>query len=423
MARIAVITTGLTGILHASFELISRLQTLGHEVVYLCPQDIEDRLKGLGITYVQIPEIQFEIHGKNAFKKARKQIEHTENLLKTLEIETALIDEELHELIFTALKLNIEVRLLSQFFCHQKRPNLPPLRSSLIPGKPLGYRYWQIELNWLFVKSKIFTRALLNRLQGKSYRRILILKLAREAGLRRGALTYRNFPSPFIHTALPVYSITLAELEFPHKSPANLHYIGPMVDSSRAISQADKNEEFWTDLDLKESEKKLIYCSVSTLNEGDLSFIRKVIEAVNKEPNWILIISLGGKIETSEFKEVPENVRILSWVPQLEVLKKADCSINHGGIHTINECLHFKVPMLVYSGKKYDQDGNAARINYHGIGLRGDKDKDSVDLIQNNIKTILTSDSFKEKLEMFHNFYSAYIEKDLSSMLEDNSQN
>ena len=419
MAHIAIITTGLTGILNASFELMKRIEALGHVVTCLCPIDVAEKVQSQGFKYIQLPELHFHISDKKQLRQAELNLAEYENILKNLSPDQALIDEELHELIFISLKLQIEVKLLSQFFCHQRVIGLPPLRSTVIPNQSIGGSSLGIQLAWLYIKLKVFRRLWLNKFRRKSFRRSLLLKLAKNSGLSRQGLAARNFPSVFIHTKLPVLSMTLEELEFPYTPPGNLNYIGPMVNDGRRFKSMDDPGVLAPVLELskKDPGKKLIYCSVSSLTMGDQNFIRRVIEAVSLENDWLLVISLGGKLDSSDFKPLPSNVHLYSWVPQLEVLKAADCSINHGGIHTIHECIHFKVPMIVYSGKQHDQNGNAARIAYHGLGLRGDKDKDDNDEIRTKIEHILKKTSYKEKIRKVHTVYEEYQKKDLSSFL------
>jgi UDP:flavonoid glycosyltransferase YjiC (YdhE family) len=104
-------------------------------------------------------------------------------------------------------------------------------------------------------------------------------------------------------------------------------------------------------------------------------------------------------MDVSSFASVPKNVIIRKRMPQIFVLSQADCSINHGGIHTINECIHFGVPVLVYSGKRSDQNGCAARVHFHEVGIRGDKDKDDVKSISSKIHDILTQDKYVDNIE------------------------
>jgi len=59
--------------------------------------------------------------------------------------------------------------------------------------------------------------------------------------------------------------------------------------------------------------------------------------------------------------------------------------------------------MLVYSGKKYDQNGCMARIHYHKLGLQGDKEQDDVATIRQKIITVFDNPNFKERIiQMSH---------------------
>lgn len=432
MPHVAIITSGLVGITNASLKLVAKLETEGYKITYLCPIDVKEKIEKNDIDYIQLPEINFDFsflepkgflyhitHLKKQYSESIRQLnfEVYEKTLSDLKPDLVLIDEELHELIFSSIKLNIPVKLISQFFCSRMRYNLPPLRSSIVPKKGFKGSTLGILYAWLFLKLKIFGRAYLNKATLKNSRRSILKKYARNIGISRNSLISRNFPSVFIHRDLPILSMTLPELEFPHTKPKNLSYMGPMVldSNSKGLKISEKLK---TIIESKTNlKKKLIYCSITTMVEtGDTSFVEKVIEAVKSERNWELIISLGGKLDSNTFNNLPNNVHVFKWVPQLYLLSKIDCSINHGGIHTINECISNKVPMLIYSGKKYDQNGNAARIAYHGLGLMGDKDLDSSEIINSKIRNILKN-NFHIKLKSIHAIYKSYDTKKISSYL------
>ena len=59
MAKIICITSGLTGILYASFELVHQLEAAGHQVVYACPRSVGEAVEANDITYEQLPETNF----------------------------------------------------------------------------------------------------------------------------------------------------------------------------------------------------------------------------------------------------------------------------------------------------------------------------------------------------------------------------
>ena len=146
MAHIACITTGLTGMLNASFELVARLQKAGHQVTYLCPWEVESAVKAQGFAYIQLPKVNFNPGPKPTSKlekywkspsKFSKDIQkgisnlnmepYTQVLLD-LNPDLVILDMELHEHIMTTYGLNIPMVLLSQWFSVWKRPNLPPSR-------------------------------------------------------------------------------------------------------------------------------------------------------------------------------------------------------------------------------------------------------------------------------------------------------
>ena len=170
-------------------------------------------------------------------------------------------------------------------------------------------------------------------------------------------------------------------------------------------------------LEKQKTGKKLIYFSASSLLLTEISFINRILKAVEDNDNWLVIISLGGKLSPENFKP-QQNSYLLSWAPQLKILEYADCCITHAGANSLNECIHYQVPMLAYSGKKFDQNGNAARIHYHKLGLMRDKDKDSSKEIRDSINKILDDDSFKNNLKNFNDIYKKYQQNNFSKLLK-----
>ncbi len=430
MAKIICITTGLTGILNASYELVSRLKEAGHEVSYASPRKIKNRVEAEGIKFTQLPEIKEDASPtipsfQKPFRKIKRFLYKIQNAkqrrLATLEKtvpnefvtmllrekpDLVIIDIELHEYIFKAFSEGQKFILLSQWFSLWRRKGLPYLLHDTIPqqgwkGSTLAlemtWRKIKLQRWWIFMRKKILSVG--------TDRRSILLELARQERFSRNYISENYWPGPFTYSKLPVMSLTPLEMEFPHEPRPNLFYVGPMVYEKRK-EQQPKSKLNYTIEEVFEYRKKikgrLLYCSVSTLSKGDEFFIKKIIQAVKHKKNWVLIIGMGGLIGEEMFEKLPGNVFPFSYVPQLKVLKEADISINHGGIHTINECIHFKVPMLVYSGKRSDQNGCAARVDYHGLGIMADKDKDSPTEIRNKINEVLINNSFSQKVEEMH---------------------
>lgn len=442
MAHIALVTGLLTGRINSSFELSSRLQKEGHSITYLCQPQSRKRIEENGFTCYPVSEItfnyqdprrsigtswvsKFKFHFKNinnhyAYGKKILKLEEHKEVLRQVNPDLVLIDTEIHDFIFTALELKIPVRLLTTWFSDTISLQSPSIRTDVIPGKGFNGTKLGIFLSWFKMRMKVHGRVLIDKLTFQNYRRWMFKKYAKEIGYDTTGLLLNTLPPLYSFTKLPIILMTMSELEFPHKLAKNISYAGPMVYQKREIidENTKENQRLKAIFELKEREnKKLIYCSVSSFVKGDVTLLKKVISAVTNEKNWLLIITLGGNITAELLEPVPSNVFLFSWAPQLKILANTDCSINHAGNNTINECLHFSVPMLVYSGKRFDQNGSAARVAYHGMGIRGDKDVDDSRTINKNIFRILNEPSFKSKMTKMNIVYQQYRERELTPLL------
>jgi UDP:flavonoid glycosyltransferase YjiC (YdhE family) len=66
-------------------------------------------------------------------------------------------------------------------------------------------------------------------------------------------------------------------------------------------------------------------------------------------------------------------------------------------MNSILESSVLGVPMLVFPlNKEWDQNGNAARVVFHGIGLMGDMKNNTQTQIKNQIEALLNDSKFKE---------------------------
>jgi zeaxanthin glucosyltransferase len=120
--------------------------------------------------------------------------------------------------------------------------------------------------------------------------------------------------------------------------------------------------------------KKIIYVSLGSQVYLYLEQARKVINLIIRcisQPelsDYGLIVSLGGFFEEKEFGITPPSVKLLRWVPQIEVLKHVTLAICHGGLGSIKELITQAIPMLIIPFGR-DQLDNAQRVKHHGVGL------------------------------------------------------
>jgi UDP:flavonoid glycosyltransferase YjiC (YdhE family) len=72
--------------------------------------------------------------------------------------------------------------------------------------------------------------------------------------------------------------------------------------------------------------------------------------------------------------------------------------ITHGGMNSITECILAGVPMVVFPGTtQIDQAGNAARVAWHQLGLKGGMMQDSSARIRSYIDHVLADDRYRQR--------------------------
>jgi MGT family glycosyltransferase len=146
------------------------------------------------------------------------------------------------------------------------------------------------------------------------------------------------------------------EFEILGEKPAGLHYTGPFVHSE----QRPEIEFPWERLD----GRPLIYASMGTLQNGSEAIFRTIAEAC-AGLDLQLLISLGGGLDPARLGKLAGNPLVVSYAPQLEILKRATLVITHAGLNTVLESLCEGVP-LVAVPLANDQPGVAARVKARG---------------------------------------------------------
>lgn len=92
-------------------------------------------------------------------------------------------------------------------------------------------------------------------------------------------------------------------------------------------------------------ERKVIYISLGSINTDFVEFYKTCIAAFENE-DYYVFMSIGKKFDISRLGEIPSNFNVESFLPQLEILKRADVFITHTGFNSVSEALYFGVPML-----------------------------------------------------------------------------
>lgn len=100
-------------------------------------------------------------------------------------------------------------------------------------------------------------------------------------------------------------------------------------------------------------------------------FYRECVRAFGDLPGWHVVLQIGQFVDESELGEVPANVEVHNWVPQLAVLRQADAFITHAGAGGSQEGLATGTPMVAVP-QAVDQFGNADMLVSLGVARRID---------------------------------------------------
>lgn len=207
-----------------------------------------------------------------------------------------------------------------------------------------------------------------------------------------------------------VPELLLAPLEFelsPDIRKPHQHYLGLCQLEERQDTELDESfAEQWPELLANRPPgEKWIYCSFGTFHEGAdatlLRFVTNLLDVVREWPTVRLICSVNKYlIETLRARDlIPANAHFFSRVPQLRVLAEADLFITHGGFGSIKESIHYGVPMLVYPlDPMYDQVGNALKVEYHGLGLRGLFAHERVEELRRKMTKLLEEEAYHKNV-------------------------
>ena len=155
--------------------------------------------------------------------------------------------------------------------------------------------------------------------------------------------------------------LTSPSLELPGGPlPPNVRYTGPVL--------ADPCwTEPWAGPWPSGQQDPLVLLSLSTTFQNQGAVLQRAIEALGRLPVRGLV-TLGPALKMEDFT-APPNVVICASAPHSQILPFADLMITHGGHGSVVRALAHSVPLVcVPMGR--DQNDIAARVVYHGAGVR-----------------------------------------------------
>lgn len=396
------------GHLLPTFALARSLLSQGYRVRYLATADCECILRGQGFDFIplfpdlyppglaaaQRRSLQEARSMGETLKALRAIADHTRQVLDCWLNGTA--DRVLAELApdlvivyalrplfaLTAYKLGIPALLVSGILSNARQPGVPPITSPLVPTGTWGSRL-RIALEW---RRTLTARAVRERLMSwagikEPYERTLRL-LAEQAGFPPERILWDTALAPTVR--MPELVLCPEAFDFPHPEAPELYFAEPSIDVERSQPAFP-----WERLD---PSRELIYCALGSQvhrSPAASRILRTVLEAVQGREDWQLVMATSEDPERLALPAASASTILVKTAPQLDLLARARVMITHGGTGSLRESIFFGVPMIALAHMR-DHVGNAARVVYHGLGVREDPRTVTAEQLARDIERLLT---------------------------------
>jgi MGT family glycosyltransferase len=175
--------------------------------------------------------------------------------------------------------------------------------------------------------------------------------------------------------------LTSPAFDFPARLPANVEYVGPQVDPPVPTSAW---ESPWSSTD----DRPLVVVGLSTTHQAQDPLLERIVAAVATLPVRALVTTGGATLQSTP----PPNVHVTRFVPHADVLPQAAAVVTHAGLGTVHAALAHGLPLVCLPIGR-DQPDNAARVKWHGAGLRLTP-KSSPAAIRGAVESVLGNPAF-----------------------------
>ncbi len=162
-------------------------------------------------------------------------------------------------------------------------------------------------------------------------------------------------------------------------------FVGPSILPSVVDYEAD--------LPLKQlEERQTLYISMGTAFTR-AQFFKTCLNTFTNT-SWLVVMATWKDLG---FTNLPSNFIVRPLVPQLEVLKRANVYITHGGMGSVMGALWYGVPLVVVP-QMPEQALLAARVAELGLGIRLDPPDAKPEALRDAVNTVHTDPAYRNRI-------------------------
>lgn len=147
-----------------------------------------------------------------------------------------------------------------------------------------------------------------------------------------------------------------------------------------------------------EAAEKVALVSLGSAFTRQPAFYRECVRAFAGLPGWHLVLQVGRHVEPGELGDIPPNVEVHDWVPQLAILKQADLFVTHAGAGGSQEGLATATPMIAVP-QAVDQFGNADMLQSLGVARHIPTDEATAETLRDTALTLTTDPEVAQRLK------------------------
>ena len=343
------------------------LVDLGHSVSVVATGDIEAQIQAAGLSFHR--DLVGAAEAPPSGRELVEFIEKRENMVQFLEIGFIQMAEK-------------QVSAYAEFFA-QAKPDLliiDPMNYAAILAAEVR------NIPWVGVSSSL-TSVLPDNLRSEILALVDLLRPRRAELFAKFGIKAR-FRA--VDCLSPNLNISFSSEAFVGQPVDNVELVGPALPVRARGDRAEHLRDSPTD-------RPVVYASFGSQLYHQPKLFRKIIEA-GRLAGVFLILSIGDLIDLPEWETEPENCQFYQYAPQLNVLRKANLFITHGGANSVAESLHANVPMLI-SPMCNDQEHQAYFVERAGVGRTIDLRTQSASELAIAIGEVLFDVSIQNKLK------------------------
>jgi len=164
-------------------------------------------------------------------------------------------------------------------------------------------------------------------------------------------------------------------------------FVGPSI--------AERDETLDVSLDFCAG--PLVYISLGTIVNINVAFYRHCFEAFG-DTHKRVVLSAGADTDLGSLGALPENFLVRNYVPQLEILKRADLFITHGGMNSVSEGLWYGVPLVVIP-QGSDQYLVANRVDALNAGIVLDRRRITPETLRRAVDSVISDEKISANIK------------------------